>query len=45
MVPMDPNARKFSGNYGGLDYKNVYDKLKKILGLCEINKTDTYRPL
>ncbi|GIR93506.1 MAG: hypothetical protein CM15mP93_16930 [Thiotrichaceae bacterium] len=29
---------------GGLDYKNVYDRnLKRILGLCEINKTDTYR--
>ena len=29
---------------GGLDYKNVYERnLKRILGLCEINKTDTYR--
>ena len=29
---------------GKLDYKSIYERnLKRIYGLCEINKTDTYR--
>ena len=40
-IPMQESSMEIKG---GLDYKNVYDRnLKRILGLCEINKTDTYR--
>ena len=40
-IPMQESSVEIKG---GLDYKNVYDRnLKRILGLCEINKTDTYR--